>query len=586
MFLGCILASLASSIPALATGTQPTRASTEAGAQTSAQYLGSAACSRCHLAIAGNFAKASMGHSLTEVTPEYLKTLPLPATYTDPNTKHSYSVYTQDGKLYQSEFQTATDGPNTGNDIFRNTHQIRWIIGTGENGLGGLLTRGGYLFQAPLSYYTHAAQWNLSPGYEHGDYGFNRIILPGCISCHSGRPQPIAGFAGKYAAQPFTHASVGCENCHGPGSTHVSAMRQGEEVAGTDSTIVNPARLSPRLSDEICLNCHEIGDARILQPGKTYQDIRPGQPLDRVVAIFNAAPTPDNPPQDDHLEHYYSMTLSKCYRASKLKPAAQQMRCITCHDPHVEPTRAQAPAYFNAKCLTCHTTASCTAPAPARKLAADNCIGCHMPRRDIVTISHSSVTNHRILARPDEPFPAATFQQATPLMPDLIHLDPGGQGADQPTALTRMLAYRAMTNKKPDVASYHSGWLQALVELETTQPENALVQANLGHRELLLHNYAASIDHLQHALQLDPQQPEALVDLSEAQYQSGQIEPAIVSAQRAVALDPYVAPLQKTLISRLVDGKHYPDAEAAIKKYLEEFPEDDFMRRMLAMIEQ
>src|SRR5271165_6842557 len=43
------------------------------------EYVGSAACSRCHLAIASQFAKASMGRSLTRITPEFLKTLPLPA---------------------------------------------------------------------------------------------------------------------------------------------------------------------------------------------------------------------------------------------------------------------------------------------------------------------------------------------------------------------------------------------------------------------------------------------------------------------------------------------------------------------------
>ena len=51
--------------------------------------------------------------------------------------------------------------------------------------------------------------------------------------------------------------------------------------------------------------------------------------------------SPGSPPAADHVEHYYSMTLSKCYRAS-----AGRMRCITCHDPHVEPSSEEAPAYF------------------------------------------------------------------------------------------------------------------------------------------------------------------------------------------------------------------------------------------------
>ncbi len=555
-----------------------------ANAQENAHYVGSDTCSDCHLAIARSFAEASMGHALTPVTAKFLTTLPLPATYTDPNTHHSYSVYSQDGKLWQSEFQTAPGAVSPGKEIFRSTHEIRWIVGTGENGYGGLLTRGGYLFQAPLSFYTQAGKWQLSPGYEHGDYGFNRIIQPGCIYCHSGRAQPIAGYSGKYADPPFSHVSIGCENCHGPGSAHITAMDLGKREKGDDSTIVNPAHLTRELSDDICMSCHEIGDARVLERGKTYQDFRPGQPLRETVAIFNVAPSRQHPPNEDHLEHYSSMTLSKCYRASLSQPPARQMRCITCHDPHVEPTHAEAPAYFNKKCMQCHTQTSCTEPAALRRATtpADNCIGCHMPRRPIATISHSSATNHRILARPNEPMPDAAFQQATSQMPDLIDLD-ATRDHPLPSMRTRMLADRILMDKQP---GFDADWRLSLASLERTDPEDASVQTNLGHRDLLDHRYAAAIDHLQHALRLNPLQPEAWLDLSEAQAQSGDSADSIQSARQAVALDPYVAPLQKTLIVRLVDAQQFSQAVLAMKQYLMHFPEDDFIRKALAIAEQ
>ena len=62
-------------------------------------YVGSAACSRCHLGIATTFAKASMGHSLTAITPEFLKTLPVPASYYDPKSNHHFEVRAENGKL-------------------------------------------------------------------------------------------------------------------------------------------------------------------------------------------------------------------------------------------------------------------------------------------------------------------------------------------------------------------------------------------------------------------------------------------------------------------------------------------------------
>jgi hypothetical protein len=548
-------------------------------------YVGGAACSRCHAGIANTFAKASMGHSLTAITPDFLKTLPVSASYYDAKSNHHFEVHSENGALYQSEFETGADGK----EVFRSTHELGWIIGTGENGFGALLRRGSYLFQAPLSYYTRAAEWNLSPGYQNGDYGFNRIIQPGCIYCHSGRPQPAAGYAGKYDSTPFTQTSVGCENCHGPGSAHVQARGQGEEFAkGADPTIVNPAHLTGQLADDVCMSCHQMGDSRVLQPGKTYQDFRPGQPLNRTVAIFQIPPTRESPPDEDHVEHYYSMSLSKCFRATRNQPSEKQLRCISCHDPHVEPTAAEAPAYFNGKCMSCHTAASCTGPKEARQQTApvDNCIGCHMPQREIKVISHSTATNHRIIARPDEPVPEETFTQTTAAMPDLIHLDAEGvrgAGAATPLAVVRLAAYGDLKTSRPQFAA---SWLKTLADLETSDPENALVQASLGHRDLEDHKFAQAIDHLQHALRLDPVQTNVYVDLSEAQDQTGQVEEAIASAKKAVELDPFVAALQKTLVFRLINGKHYDEAEAAMEKYLQNFPEDDFMRKILAAAKQ
>ena len=57
-------------------------------------------------------------------------------------------------------------------------------------------------------------------------------------------------------------------------------------------------------------------------------------------------------------------------------------------------------------------------------------------------------------------------------------------------------------------------------------------------------------------------------------------------AQKAVMLEPFSAPLQKTLVLRLINAKQYTEAEAAMEKYLENFPEDDFMRKMLAIAKQ
>ena len=91
---------------------------------------------------------------------------------------------------------------------------------------------------------------------------------------------------------------------------------------------------------------------------------------------------------------------------------------------------------------------------------------------------------------------------------------------------------------------------------------------------------------MEHSLQLDPLQPLVEVDLSEAQEQSGKLVEAIVSARQAVALAPFNAPIRKTLIYRLIQDKQYEQAETEMEKYLQVFPEDDGMRKMLAIAKQ
>ena len=549
-------------------------------------YLGSAACSRCHAEIYGHFVRTSMGRSITQVTPESLRGIPGSGQVYDEKLDRHYEVSSHDGNLYQSEYQVDSQGK----EVFRNTHRIDWIIGAKANGAGALIKRGDYIFEAPLSFYAQTGKWDLSPGYQRGDYGFNRAIAPGCIFCHTGRAQPVPHTIGKYESTPFPELAIGCENCHGPGAAHVRAMGLGDSYPhGKDPTIVNPAKLTPALADSICMSCHQTGDTRVFQPGKSYQDFRPGMALDRVMAILMVPPTRDNPPSEDHVQHYYAMTMSKCYQASASNPTAKQMRCITCHDPHIEPTSAEAPAFFNGKCLTCHTAQSCKAPAEVRSsrapgnIANDNCIGCHMPKRDNASISHSSLTNHRIVARADEPYPSVAFEETTPALPDLIHLNRIQGDHSALPAVTLLQAYDQLKEQRPE---YLASYLKTLSELQKDEPGNAIVQAAAGHRDLVNGKLEEAAQHLQNSLRLDPAQPMVYADLSAIADQRGEAPEALTLAQKAVILDPYSTALRKALVLRLIHAKQYDEAETSMARYLEDFPEDEFMRKMLAIARQ
>ena len=554
--------------------TQSANNSQKKGPAHSDQYVGSQACANCHEEIYAKYLQTGMGRSVVRVTPEWVNGQRISGSVEDKNNQLQFEVYGQDGKLYQSEHQSGADGK----EIFRDTHELEWIIGAGENGFGGLLRQGAHLFQAPLSFYSKPGRWELSPGYELGNLGFNRPILPGCISCHSGRPNAIADGNGRFDDPPFSEAAIGCENCHGPGLAHVvAAQLEPDAFQGHDSRIVNPATLPPALADNICMSCHQTGDVRVLKPRKNYGDFRPGEPLDDTMSILMVPPKRESPPQADLLEHYYSMTLSKCYRAT-----GERMSCISCHDPHVEPTREETPEYFRKRCLACHTQKSCTLSLQVRQQQhpADDCAGCHMKKRDVQEISHSSITNHRILARPDQPFPEIAFQQTTAALPDLIHLNPapGKKGMSLP-ALTLLQAYGELIGKHPE---YTDRYFAVLNELEHSDPGNPLVQGAIGNRELHAGKYEEAVTHLQRALKDGPANTILYTDLAEALIKLDRKSDAVAVLEKATEADPFNATLRKTLVVQLIQIKDYVKAKSEMENYVKRFPQDTFMRQMLA----
>ncbi|HYT19929.1 MAG TPA: hypothetical protein VEW05_06810 [Candidatus Polarisedimenticolia bacterium] len=536
-------------------------------------FVGSRSCLPCHQNIYDKFIKTGMGRSMMRVTPEVLANLVTSGSAYDEKLDQHFEVFTREGKLFQSQYATGAGG----NEIFRETREVQWIIGSGTNGLAAVTTNGAHLFQGPLSFYSKIGTWALSPGYEFGNYGFNRPILAGCVTCHSGQAVPAAEGNGRFQDPPFQELTIGCENCHGPGQQHVREMTSKGTVMRTGQvSIVNPARLPPALADNICMFCHQTGDVRVLKPNREYRDFRPGKLLDDTLSIFLMPPKRESPPPSDHLEHYYSMTLSKCYRSS-----SRGLSCITCHDPHVQPSRAEAPTYFARKCAACHTDKSCKVPLSVRlrQKPPNDCVGCHMPKRDVGVILHSSVTSHRITARPGEPLPEAAFHQTTSALSDLIHLSAvPGEREVVPPALTLLAAYGELMDKAPE---YRSRYLALLAELEHSQPENALVQASLGRKALLDDKASEAAVYLQRALKMGPPQATTYADLAEAQVKLRQESEAILSLERAIELDPFNAVFQKKLVLRFIEMKHYAQARARLEQYVQTFPQDSFMRQML-----
>ncbi|MGH9538391.1 MAG: tetratricopeptide repeat protein, partial [Terriglobales bacterium] len=426
-------------------------------------------------------------------------------------------------------------------------------------------------------YYSATKAWGLSPNYDVRDMGFGLPITADCMGCHTGRTQPVSDREGLYQDPPVAELSIGCENCHGPGELHANERLAGMPVRGTiDRSIVNPAKLPSWLADNICMNCHE-GDIRALQPGKLDSDFRPGTPLNDTVVIVKA-PIDVRDQQSPLLEHYYSMTLSKCYRATGGK-----LGCQSCHNPHVQPSKEEAPQYFRSRCLTCHTEKSCTVDLQTRlaQTPADACSNCHMPKRPALTVSHSALTDHRVTRTANEPFPEIALK---PSMPGtgFIHVDavPGKPDSVPPVALLK--AYRKeLIRGHLEFKDYYFSLLDRLSKSGSTDPfvlsamaqkagsDGDLPKAVRFARQVIEQPSASDSDYL-------------LLDGFLAR--SGNLAASIDLLKQAISVTPYSSALYESLAARQVSAGNAGDAVATIKHGLELFPEDAALRGMSQQI--
>lgn len=275
-----------------------------------------------------------------------------------------------------------------------------------------------------------------------------------CIYCHTTDARPGVWNRTRMDSQ-VSEWGIACEACHGPGGDHVRANRDprrryllhfGEEP---DPTIVNPDRLSARLSTQVCGSCHSVHGFHSLQDAKavarTGVRYRPGDDVESTRHIVRALEDPRPAAtqmlleEDPHFledrfwpdgrvsvtgREYNAVTSSPCY-------AGQRFSCLSCHQLHKRPEDDRSLSDWaddqlapgmdgDQACLQCHASLAAELVAhthhPADS-AGSQCYNCHMPNTDygLLKVSRS----HQV----SSPTSRETLEAGRPNACNLCHLD-------------------------------------------------------------------------------------------------------------------------------------------------------------------
>lgn len=254
-----------------------------------------------------------------------------------------------------------------------------------------------------------------------------------CLQCHSvgGNPnmdvESGSGIPESYVAE----FGIACEACHGPAEKHVEKHRNPltryrfHAASASDSSIVNPARLSSHRASEVCGSCH--GFSRINKPrdfvtrGSPY---RPGEELTKTFQTVRYDPGLDEKARDIFWadgtcrtggDEFNGMSASACYRQGSLS-------CLSCHSMHHSSPSDQLAKSMegNEACLQCHTSYRDRIQDHThhpQSSAGSLCYNCHMPHTSYALLT--AMRSHKI----DSPSVETSVRTGRPNACNLCHLD-------------------------------------------------------------------------------------------------------------------------------------------------------------------
>jgi hypothetical protein len=342
--------------------------------KSSADFVGSAACAKCHPQIAAS--QRSVPMALTVARAADAEVL-----HSHPHLKFERGRYKYEIVTSAAESTyTVTDGSSSLSAL------LSWAFGAGPVGQSYLYLRDGHWYEARASFFGTLNNLQFTPGRalsaprdleEATSRPVSNADVVRCFRCHA------TGVTSEYSVDTARlQLGISCEACHGPGGNHVATMEAEVFVMGVprgesdQRFIFNPRRLDPTSSVEFCGACHS-----------TWWDVRLSGANGHATLLSPA----------------YRLVNSKCWRKGD-----SRLACTACHDPHAP--RERQPEAYDAKCLACHLREKASLPSaghPGRAcpVSTSKCTACHMPKVDVPDL-HYAITDHEIrIARAGENFP-------------------------------------------------------------------------------------------------------------------------------------------------------------------------------------
>ena len=454
---------------------------------------------------------------------------------------------------YKMEFARPAKG-------IRGERDLRWFVGSGNVGRSYLFAQDGFVFQAPVSYFSAVSKWGPSPGYAGKPFlDLARPVDTPCLQCHASRLQAVAGTQNQYRETPFLEGGISCERCHGAGRRH--AVARGAGAPFETGEIVNPAKLDAAGRDSICQQCHLTGAARVARAGKSVESFRPGDALADHLAIFvwDAGGVSETAATD----HAEQLSRSACKLA-----AGEKLACTGCHDPHSRPEADERAAFYRGRCLSCHQQNACQAPRQNRAANGDDCAACHMPKGRSREGEHVAYTNHQIGKR--QPPRKAAAPDAGPKLISFF--------ADPPAERDLALAWAGLGMSEP---SMRPAALRLLEKAERASPRDPAVLSQLAQYYDRMGKGERAQALYEQVLKLEPRDVVAGANVGIYWAQRGRIGEAIALWEPIVARNPAMTEVAINLAVAQQQTGRTAAARATLQRLLRFQPDLDGARRLL-----